>query len=522
MKKLSVFNKIFILCILLVMEMIFSIGLCIIPGQFRMIEKVIDDKLLLSTRIIAEYFDMGEERTGKKLSAEEIEQLDELTYRIYEIDFMLIVDKNDIVLYDTDHLHIGETFAAEEKQDALNGIYPYFITYKHKEKKLSQRCVFYTITGENEQVEGYIVTGVLDRTIYAEKKKIILQFLTVFMLALLTGIVFAYIISRLIKKSLSGYSPDIFVRMFAQREEILDSLNENLVVVNTAGKYLFCNRQAKELFHGDGLQKDFPLYKEFLKCLETQKEQKELSMVFCQKQLLTNFIPVFEAKELTWVIISSIDKSETVQFAERLTGANHLIEALRANTHEYMNKLHVISGLIQMGEIERLNSYISEISSDNKNNYQIVMRRIHNTTIAALIIGKNNHAKELCVTLGLRRDSVLEEESPFLTTYEIVAIVGNLIENGLEAAKYSRQQREVELLIRSGTEGITIVVDDTGCGLTELEINQIYSGQFTTKGEGHGVGLQLIQEIVRRHGGYFHIESEPGVGTSFIISITNQ
>lgn len=77
----------------------------------------------------------------------------------------------------------------------------------------------------------------------------------------------------------------------------------------------------------------------------------------------------------------------------------------------------------------------------------------------------------------------------------------------------------IELFINQTSEGLTIVVDDTGCGISEENIQKIYEGRFTTRGEGHGIGLTLIQEIVKKHDGYLTIESEPEVGSSFTISI---
>lgn len=201
--------------------------------------------------------------------------------------------------------------------------------------------------------------------------------------------------------------------------------------------------------------------------------------------------------------------------AEQLTGTNHVIDAMRANTHEYMNKLHVISGLLQIGDIEEAKKYISNVSTEIEANYQTVIRQIQNKTIAALLLGKQNRARELNIDFILRKDSSLELHSPYLSTRELVTIIGNLIENAFEACK--GEFRQVELYIGAADSGLTITIDDTGCGMSKQQIEKIYEGQYTTKGEGHGFGLRLIQETVSQHHGYLEIESEPGLGTSFTL-----
>ena len=67
-----------------------------------------------------------------------------------------------------------------------------------------------------------------------------------------------------------------------------------------------------------------------------------------------------------------------------------------------------------------------------------------------------------------------------------------------------------------------ISVDDTGHGMSEDQIDHIYEGQYTTKGEGHGIGLRLIQEIIKRHEGFLDIASDIGFGTSFTITINKR
>ena len=64
--------------------------------------------------------------------------------------------------------------------------------------------------------------------------------------------------------------------------------------------------------------------------------------------------------------------------------AEVLVEALRANTHEFLNKLHVISGLLQIGETQKAIAFINGVSEDVEDNYQGIIRQLHNRMVAAI------------------------------------------------------------------------------------------------------------------------------------------
>ena len=94
-----------------------------------------------------------------------------------------------------------------------------------------------------------------------------------------------------------------------------------------------------------------------------------------------------------------------------------------------------------------------------------------------------------------------------------------MIENSFEAIGDKISERQVEIFINVNEQGLTIIVDDTGGGMTADEIQKISGGSYTTKGAGHGYGMKLIREIVERHKGFLQIDSEPEIGTSITVNI---
>lgn len=517
MKKLSVMKKLLISYCLLVFAISVLMGIYILPVQLKDMEQYLDDKISLTSRLIACDSGVVNGVSLGILSPELCRRLDEELLASHDIDYIVIADAHSLRLYHPDHGLIGKSFAGGDERDILAGAAPYITTSQGTADV--QKRAFHAVRNADGETKGFVMVSASLETISQKQRRIMIQFFSIFLLVLGIGIFFAYLISKNIRKSLLGFEPGAFADMYLQREEILDNLNEGILAVDRSYHYLYLNQSAKRFFDGTSLPDDFPLLPEIQKCLQSGKTQTGLLTELKQNTLLIHLIPIFKSDAIDGILIILRDRTETTRLAEQLTGTSHVIDALRANTHEYLNKLHVISGLLQIGETKKAISFISNVSSEIENGYQLVVRQIQNRTIAALILGKQSRAKELDIQFVLRKDSFLEKHSPFLSTQELITITGNLLENAFDAVNNTPNLRQVELFISSNRHGITITVDDTGCGMTEEQIQTIYSNQYTTKGDGHGIGLSLIKEIVRKHHGYLEIVSEPDEGTSFSISI---
>lgn len=106
----------------------------------------------------------------------------------------------------------------------------------------------------------------------------------------------------------------------------------------------------------------------------------------------------------------------------------------------------------------------------------------------------------------------------------MITVLGNLIENAFDAMRGAPTDvpSEVTVSIREGARGLLLSVDDTGPGMTEEVKQRLFERGFSTKGEGRGTGLALVQEMIEAYHGTIRVESELGVGTSFIITLTEQ
>lgn len=519
-ESLSVMQKLMISYIVLILGILFFVLSILLPSQLRTMNTDLENKISWTAEILSEDDEIKKETEAGTFSEALIARLDSLLSDSKGIDYIVIADTDSTRLYHPDKNQIGQQFQGGDETEILQGSSPYITTRKGTTD--TQRRAFQAITNQNGKIIGFIMVSSSLATIEKAEKTIIFNSLLILGSALLVGILFSFFISKSLRKALLGYEPGVLSKMYLQQEQILDNLSEGILAVNMENVLVYENTAAAKLLPNS---KEELLREPLAGWVHTSiTENKKITDEFLETDdasLIIGIYPLFRDKQETGALLVLKDRTASVQMAEQLTGTNHVIEALRANTHEFKNELHIISGLLQLGETSQALAMIED-SGSLQNSGSAILNQIENKTIAALLLGKQNRAKELDIDLTLQKDSHLPAHNPFLHTKEEITIIGNLIENAFEAIGDDAAVRNINVFLSCTEEGITISVDDTGSGMTPEQIEKIRAGRFTTKGEGHGNGLKMIQEIVRRKQGYLEIESEPGEGTSFTVSITSQ
>lgn len=121
--------------------------------------------------------------------------------------------------------------------------------------------------------------------------------------------------------------------------------------------------------------------------------------------------------------------------ANQLTGVRNYADALRAQTHEFMNKMHVIMGLIDMKAYDELKQFTMEIANNRQAEAAYVVTRLKDITLAGFILGKISRARELDIEFSLTDESELTTEFIRPTVQELILIIGNLIENAFDVLR---------------------------------------------------------------------------------------
>ena len=214
-------------------------------------------------------------------------------------------------------------------------------------------------------------------------------------------------------------------------------------------------------------------------------------------------------------------KKEFLAFTEDFEGTKFLVDSMRANNHDFTNKLHVILGLIQIGQYDKAVSYIQNISIIQRETISKVMNSIENPSFAALIVGKIARSSECNVKFILNEGSCLKNEDISIPSEALVTITGNLIDNALDSMNKdtSKNEKELSLGIYTRPGELLIIVTDTGTGIPEEIKEKIFENGFSTKGDGRGIGLYHTKQLVSSLGGTITVESQVGTGTCFMVNL---
>ena len=206
-------------------------------------------------------------------------------------------------------------------------------------------------------------------------------------------------------------------------------------------------------------------------------------------------------------------------FTEDFEGTKFLVDSMRANNHDFTNKLHVILGLIQIGQYEKAVSYIENISIIQRETISKVMNSIENPSLAALVVGKIARASECNVKFTIKEGISYKNDDITVPSEALVTITGNLIDNALDAMNMDSSNTDKELQFGAYTKDgeLLITVKDTGPGIPKENLEKIFENGFSTKGTGRGIGLYHTKQLIESLGGKITVESQAGRGSCFMV-----
>lgn len=191
-------------------------------------------------------------------------------------------------------------------------------------------------------------------------------------------------------------------------------------------------------------------------------------------------------------------------------------DELRAQTHEFMNKLYVLSGLLQLGRHEAALEFIQKEANTVSLQNQIVFKQIRDDLIQAVLLGKTAKASERKISFSIEEESTLSTLPDHIDAHSLLTVISNIIDNAFEAVK-GVQNPTVTFLITDASNSLIIEVTDNGTGIAEEELNHLFTKGYSTKGGDRGFGLYNVKEAVESFQGMIDIVPNDPSGTIFSI-----
>jgi two-component system, sporulation sensor kinase E len=167
---------------------------------------------------------------------------------------------------------------------------------------------------------------------------------------------------------------------------------------------------------------------------------------------------------------------------------------------------------VAKGEINRLDYIVTQfLQAIRPTPPQIKLAGVNDVVVKTLeLLQPELENRGLHVKVRLGRQMPLTPIDPA----QIQQVLVNLIKNAMQA-----MTKRGTLVLQTGesAEAVWVSIADTGGGIPQDQINRIFEPFFTTKEKGSGLGLMIVQRIVRAHGGKIELESQVGRGTTFRI-----
>ena len=454
--------------------------------------------------------------------------LDSLKKSLYDVDVISIVNKNNQRFYHTNHSLIGTQYDGE--QPDFSPVEKNFYIVNTNGPSGAQRRAYSALYSETGEYLGFIMVIILTEHVNENVTQIITTYTILAVVAIIIELFITSRISKSIKNSLLGYEPDTISAMYLVRDNILESLKEGIIAVDKDGTILFTNNSAVKMLDKSSTATEF-----IGKNIEQIKNGNVIKTVLngSEKEfgiqgqrmdgtdVIIDRIPIKHEEDPIDTICILHDRAEYTKLMEDLAGTRYLVDSMRANNHDFTNKLHVILGLIQMEMYDQATSYIENITMVQRASISKIMNCISEPALAALLIGKTARAAELNVKFTLRDGSHFSNTDMHIPTEVLITVIGNLIENAFESmnAKEPNPSNPNELIIGlfSKEDSILITVDDTGLGISEENKQRIFENGFSTKGENRGTGLYQVKTMVENLGGLITVDSQENVGTSFFV-----
>jgi two-component system CitB family sensor kinase len=224
--------------------------------------------------------------------------------------------------------------------------------------------------------------------------------------------------------------------------------------------------------------------------------------------LVVNRMPVAHRGRELGAVVTLRDRTELEALLRELDSVDALTDALRAQQHEFSNRMHTVAGLIELGDHAAAARYALDVSGHSAGLAEAIRERVERPEIAAMLVAKTTVAAERGVQLVLSEDSRLAAAD--VDSAMVLTIAGNLIDNAIDAAAAGPPPARVTVRLAACDGNIMIEVADSGPGVPEELTSQVFTDGFTTKATAgrrhHGIGLALVHRLVHRAGGTITVD----------------
>lgn len=341
--------------------------------------------------------------------------------------------------------------------------------------------------------------------------------LTYLGIASVLGVAGSLLLARRVKRQTLGLEPGEITGLVEHRDAMLHGIKEGVIALDRQHRVTLINDEAIELLHlspqavGRSLG-ELDLGQALAGVLSGKTRGPDLAVPVGDRVLILNRMPMASRGRPLGSVTTLRDRTELITLQHKLDAVQQATDTLRAQAHEFSNRLHTISGLIELGEYGAVAGYVQRVTARHAELTEQVISRIADPAVAALLVAKGSLAAEQGVELRIASTSRMRKADERLST-DVTTVVGNLVDNAIDALDVT-QPGWVEVEIREDEGEVVVTVSDSGPGVAPEHADDVFRRGFSTKAAGsdgeRGIGLSLVRLVCMRRGGDVRLASDGG------------
>lgn len=365
-------------------------------------------------------------------------------------------------------------------------------------------------------VVALVSTGVVLREVSGRVAHAVTQILLIGAVGLALAVVAALWLARTVRRQTFGLGALGLARLHSYQDAMIGSVPSGLVLMAEDATVVLINQQALDLLELGPVEAGTPVVELRLDAdlaallASGRPAQNEQFATHGRTLVVTQVDAHADGGRLGWVATLA-DRTELARASGELDNLRIFTESLRARSHEADNRLHTVAMLVELGEYEEAVEFATAATRASQALTDKVVARVDDSAVAALVLGKSAQGTERGVSLEVE---TLDVPRGALPTQDLVTILGNLLDNALDAAAAGEAPRWVRLSGTRRPDALVIEVWDSGGGVPIELRSRVFERGFSTKPEaierphGRGIGLALVDQTVRRLGGTIAVVSD--------------
>jgi len=452
------------------------------------------------------------ENVGDPNSSEVLQPVAEVVRAATGVSFVVIADAQGIRRTHPSPDRIGKPLSTDPSETLAgnSGIYTQTGTLGRSVRGKAP------IFDEDGEVIGLVSVGVLSVTVAEAFRADLPSVLLGSALAMAVGAVGAWFLARRIRKQTLGLEPADIAAILERREAMLLGIREGVVGLDAEGRVNLVNPEATRLLGitqdnlGDCLVDAVPSVA-LERLLAESKEYHDVDLTISEAALVANVMPVSVRGHHVGTVLTLRDRSEIESLVGELESVQDLVEALRAQAHEFSNTLHTISGLIELGRTAEVVDLISAHTDTHEHLTAAYESDLPDSLLVALLIAKSAIAAERGIHFSVKVTGL--QDATLVGSRELITIIGNLVDNAFDSVAGPRDGgARVDLTVTRDGDTLELCVLDNGPEITPDVQASMFDEGFTTKStDAHaGIGLSLVRSAVAAAGGSVEVEHDNG------------